>query len=64
MSIEYPLVNQICSLLGNNHFPLQLSAACKTANIEQNGLVALHIEASLGQSKGPALTNRVLLVFD
>ena len=63
MPMDYSLVSQVCSLLGNHHFPLQLSAAFGANNIEQNGPVFLHIEASLGLSTEPTSSSRTLLVF-
>lgn len=60
MYIKYQPVLQLCDVLGNKDFPLQLAAACKAANIEQDGPLVLHIEASLGPARG---SKRILLVL-
>lgn len=59
MYIKYQPVLQLCDVLGNKDFPLQLAAACKAANIEQDSPLVLHIEASLGPGRG---SKRILLV--
>lgn len=59
MYIKYHPILQLCDVLGNKDFPLQLAAACKSANIEQDSPLVLHIEASLGPGRG---SNRILLV--
>lgn len=59
MYIKYQPVLQLCDILGNKDFPLQLAAACKAANIEQDSPLVLHIEASLGLARG---SKRILLV--
>lgn len=59
MYIKYQPVLQLCDVLGNEDFPLQLAATCKNANIEQDSPLVLHIEASLGPARG---SKRILLV--
>lgn len=53
MATDYPLIVQLCRLLENKLFPSQLYTACKTASLEHDGPLFLHIGASVGTSKGP-----------
>lgn len=62
MANDNPLIVQLCHLLDNKDFPSQLYTACKKVAIDHDGPLFLHIEASVGSSKGPA-SDRVLLVL-
>lgn len=59
----HPLIQQLCGILHNEHFPSKLSVAYKAANISQDEPLFLHVEASLGSSKGPVSLDRILLVI-
>ena len=61
MASDYPLIVQLCELLENKSFPSQLYTACKTASLEHEGPLFLHIGATVGTAKGPT-SDGILLV--
>lgn len=61
MATDYPVIVELCRLLGNKSFPSQLYTAYKAASLEHDGPLFLHIGASVGTSKG-STSEGILLV--